>query len=105
MTHPGQYARAAKVTGKMPPYHRVAEAIWGGGADFDSDGDSSNPEDSGWRELTLILRPGYDQRLDIDPIEDDRETVVLRATSRDVLERAVNFLESVGALTIVDDKS
>lgn len=87
----------------MPPFHQVAEAIWGPGIDFDSDGDASSPSDTNWRELTVTLRPDYEQRLNIDPSGGDRDTVVFRATSQEVLERALRFLESVGALQSADD--
>lgn len=86
----------------MPPFYEIAEAIWGGGVDIDSDGDSSHPEDTTWRELTVILRSDCDQRLDIDPTEKDRDIVILRATSQEILEQALDFLEGVGALARAD---
>ena len=103
MKNSEEYIQIAMVIGRMPPYYRVAEAIWGCGVDFDSDGDSSTPEDTNWRELTITLRPGYEQRLDIDPSEHDRDRLVLRATSREVLEEACGFLESVGAIQRIED--
>ena len=102
MTHPHEHFRKAKVIGNMPPFYEVAEAIWGRGVDIDSDGDSSHPEDTNWRELTVTLRPDCDQRLDIDPTEKDRDIVFLRATSHEILERALDFLEGVGALARAD---
>ena len=88
----------AKVVGNMPPYYAVAEAIWGRGVDVDSDGDSSTPDATDWRELTFILRPDYEERLDIDPTSEDPDVVVIQATSQDILDRTFKFLEGVGAI-------
>jgi len=56
MKHSDDYIQAAEVIGNLPPFYRVAEAIRGCGVDFDSDGDSSTPEDTNWRELTLTQK-------------------------------------------------
>lgn len=97
-----EYSRVAIVVDDLPPYRQLAEAIWGVGVDFDSDGDSSHPDATGWRELTLTLRPHDADRLDIDPMEGATDTIRLRATSQVLLGRAIAFLESTGSIRIVE---
>lgn len=82
----------AEVIGPMPPYYEVAEAIWGPKPSIDSDGDSEVPESTKWRELTLTLRPAYVERLDIDPLEHNNDELYIRATSKEILDRATSFL-------------
>ena len=92
----------AKVIGQMPPYYQVADALWGEGADVDSDGDSATPESTDWRELTLILRPSYDLRIDIDPSPDDRNVVELRSESPELLDQTLAYLEKCGSVARID---
>jgi hypothetical protein len=92
---------ACRVIGPMPPYWQVADAVWGKGAEIDSDGDSATPDDTNWRELTLVLRSDRDQRLDIDPLETDRDTVELSATSSELLKRLLGYLRDEGSLRAI----
>lgn len=96
---------SAKVIGQMPPYYRVACALWGEDTNIDSDGDSSTPESTDWRELTLIRRPDYDLRIDIDPTPEDRDTVELRSESTELLDQALAFLEEYGSVTRLNTES
>ena len=93
-------SRIVNVIGPMPPFYEVAYALWGKGIDFDSDGDSADPESTTWRELTVILRPNYEERVDIDPLQDDANKLKIQATSSDLLDRTCNYLHSVGAIKI-----
>jgi hypothetical protein len=74
----------------------VADHLWGPGCDVDSDGNADDRPSDGWTELTVILRPDYDQRVDIDPL-DDREPLVLviRSQQEALARQAANFLQSV----------
>ena len=92
--------RIAEVIGSMPPYYEVAYALWGRGVDFDSDGDSNNPESTAWREFAVIRRPENQERVDIDPLPNDVDTLNIRASSPDLLDRACAYLVSVGAVKI-----
>lgn len=102
MSNNGDHRRIAKVIGDMPPYRLVAEAIWGIGVDFDSDGDSAYPDAADWRELTVSLRPDSIERLDIDPLDGDREKILLKATSQPILDRAIAFLEAQGSIATAE---
>jgi len=77
--------------GPRPPFAEVAHHLWGG-ADFDSDGNSETPADVTWTELTLVRRPLYDERVDIDPVSVD--PLVLRITSETpgLARRVAEFL-------------
>ena len=77
--------------GPRPPFATVAEALWPG-ADFDSDGDSRTPGATNWTELTVTLRPGYGERVDVDPVR--KQPLVLRVSSESasLAERAASYL-------------
>lgn len=102
---PDEFVKRVQVIGPMPPYFKVAEALWGVGVDFDSDGDSSFPEDTCWRELTVILRPDYDERIDIDPDDDDRNSIIVKSDSQALLARTLHFLVSCGAVRLLDEQT
>ena len=96
------YFVEANVVGDMPAFSEVVEAVWGRGIDFDSDGDSGNPNDTTWRELTATLRPKYDQRLEVFPLsEEARDTIRIESTHEQVVSRAADFLVHVGAIRVV----
>jgi hypothetical protein len=86
--------------GPRPPFAEVAKELWGS-ADFDSDGNSSGPSDTKWTELTVILRPTYAQRVDIDPVSDDPLVLKVESASAELAERAARFIAlcSEGTLT------
>jgi hypothetical protein len=81
--------------GPRPFFGDVAEHLWGLGCDYDSDGNADTALPDGWTELTVALRPGCKQRVDIDP-PDDREPLILVIRSEhEVLAReAAVFLQS-----------
>jgi len=89
--------------GPRPPIVRVAEHLWGVGVDFDSDGNSSQPNDTLWTELTLQRRPSYDQRVDVDPTSQD--PLVLRVASDDAIltYKVANYLAEYCRATVVPD--
>lgn len=95
----------AKVIGPMPPFYRIADALWGEGADIDSDGDSDTPESTDWRELTLILRPSDELRIDIDPVREDRDLVEITSESPELLSQTLAYLEECGSVARIDTDS
>lgn len=95
--------KRVRVIGPMPPYPDVAETLWGKGIDFDSDGDSSWAGDPNWRELTVIRRPDYDERVDIDPPGADRDLLSIESTSAELVDRVVAFLTDRGAIEPLSD--
>ena len=69
----------------------MAEALWPG-ADIDSDGDSRTPAATDWTELTLILRPGYVERVDVDPVSELPLVLRVSSESASLAEHATNYL-------------
>jgi hypothetical protein len=73
--------------GPRPPFYLVAQHLWGADCNFDSDGNSQTPEDTGWTELTVALRDatGHEvqgKRVDVEP--SSHEPLVLRVSSADL---------------------
>ncbi len=83
--------------GPLPPYYEIAYSLWGKNSNFDSDGDSYDPESTSWTELTLILRSEKNQRIDIDPI-DGTKSLMLKTTSIELKQKVINFLQKHGAI-------
>lgn len=81
-----------KLTGKLPPYGSVADALWGVGCDFKSDGNASHRTDQNWTELTMILRPDWSERIDIDPSPEIPKNIVIHASSEALLEKVYQYL-------------
>src|SRR5262245_766927 len=81
--------------GPRPFSGDVAEHLWGPGCDYDSDGNDDQALPDGWTELTVALRPGCEQRVDIDRL-DDREPLVLviRSEHKELARIAALFLRS-----------
>jgi hypothetical protein len=79
--------------GKRPPFAALAQRLWGD-ADFDSDGDAATPE-SDWTELTITRRPEYDQRVDVDPINDSPLMLQIRSATPGLALKAAQFLEQM----------
>ena len=85
------------LVGPLPPYYKIAYSLWGQGADFDSDGNSYDPESTSWTELSLILRSDENQRIDIDSLE-GKNSLMLRTTSTELKEKVMQFLRNHGAI-------
>jgi len=82
--------------GPRPPFYKVAEHLWGA-CNFDSDGDSYDPETTNWTELTVALRDqkgrtNDNDRVDIDPVS--LKPLILKVVSKDVslCKAAAEFL-------------
>jgi hypothetical protein len=88
--------------GPRPPFYLVADHLWGKGCNVDADGNSATRDATDWTELTLILRPDYQARVDVDPVE-GAQVLTLRISSEQELlaRRAAVFLaaHSGGTLT------
>jgi hypothetical protein len=87
-----------KVVGPMPPFYKIAEALWGSGTDYDSDGDSETPDSTNWTELTLTNRQDIKQRIDIDPSEKP-DHIFLRGSSENLVVRVQEILREYGAIS------
>ena len=77
--------------GPRPPFSEVAYELWGR-VDFDSDGNSETPGDPNWTELTVIRRPSYDQRVDIDPVLEAPLVLKISSGTPGLARRAAEFL-------------
>ena len=90
--------------GPRPFFGDVADHLWGPGCDVDSDGNADEPLPDGWTELTVALRPGCEQRVDIDPL-DDREPLVLviRSEHEALARKAAIFLRFEAGGELTDD--
>ena len=86
-------ARFLAEPGPRPPFSDLAEYLWGKGVDFDSDGNSTFPQDGSWTELTIQRRPDYLERVDIDPVSVHPLVLKVYSSSEDMVERVVRFLE------------
>ncbi len=87
-----------EIIGEMPAYYKIADFLWGDGANIDSDGNSENPNSTNWTELTLILRSDTEQRIDIDPIDDRDKLLILKATTEELMIKTVSYLKDSGAI-------
>lgn len=99
MTH--EYIIHVVNPSSRPPYYLVADHLWGTGCNIDSDGDSVEPEDTEWTELTLRLRAGSESdRIDIDPISDNPLVLAVRSPSQLLCESAAGFLQTTSGGSI-----
>jgi hypothetical protein len=79
--------------GPRPSYVEVADHLWGEGCNIDSDGDSDPRDATDWTELTLILRPDLEERVDVDPIEGAVPlTLWIRSDDEALAARTATFL-------------
>lgn len=81
--------------GPRPFWGDVATALWGSGCDFDSDGNDDAPPPGGWTELTVTLQPDYEQRVDIDPLDDAEPLIlVIQSEQEELARKAALFLQA-----------
>ncbi|MFK7790274.1 MAG: hypothetical protein AB8C95_12375 [Phycisphaeraceae bacterium] len=91
----------ARVVGEMPPYYQIPYAIWGQGCNFDSDGDADHSESVEWRELDASLRPALKELISIHDPTNDRDLLLIQATSEIVFNKAIQFLIDQGAIVLL----
>ncbi len=87
-----RYERRVRINGPRPSFSEVAAYLWGGSVDFDSDGNSTAPDDPHWTELTIQRRQPPLERVDIDPVSDSPLVLKIVASSDLVAQRAAEFL-------------
>ena len=81
--------------GERPHFPSVAHHLWGNECDFDSDGNDGEASVGGWTELTIALRPDCQERVDVDPLDDDEPLVlVILSESDDLAKTAALLLQS-----------
>lgn len=80
---------------KRTPFWHLAIFLWGGETDFDSDGNSANPVDGEWTELTLSNRMDTTQRIDIDPKNADPLILKIVGTTQSLAAQAAYYLAAV----------
>lgn len=85
------------------PSHGLAAHLWGAGCDVDSDGNSTTESDRNWTELTLILRPACQERIDVDPLDYLQPLVlVIRSEDHDLASKTALFLHRASGGTLSD---
>lgn len=72
-------------TTDRPEFYLVAEHLWGKNVNIDSDGNSTDPADKKWTELTIINRSEPGQRIDIDPVQ--TEPLILKVVGPEALAK------------------
>ena len=80
--------------GPRPPFGHVADHLWGAGSDVDTEGNSSDPNDSNWTELTVQARPDPDDlsRVDVVPVSESPLVLKVVASSAALAERVAEYL-------------
>ena len=91
----------ARVVGDMPPYFEVPYAIWGNGCDFDSDGDPDHRDSVNWRELDAYLRPELKEIISIHYPTDDKDLLLIQASSETIFNKATQYLIDTGSIELV----
>jgi hypothetical protein len=87
--------------GPRPPFARIAELLWGAGADFDSDGNSNRPDDTSWTELTIQRRATFDERIDIDQVSEDPLVLKIASSSESLVRRVATYLADECSASVV----
>ena len=91
-------SRIIEVISNLPPYYQIAEYLWGHCCDIDSDGNSDHPDSTDWSELTLILRSDENQRIDIDPLENQPNQLIMKSEIPELLDSVERFLREKQAI-------
>ena len=75
--------------GPRPPFGDLANYLWGV-VDFDSDGNADASPN--WTELTLIRRPNYDERLDIEPVSENPQVLKISSLTPGLAQKTAEYL-------------
>ena len=86
---------------RRPPYALVAAHLWGGDVDFDSDGNSTSPDDPFWTELTITRRPDYDESVSIDPVSQAPLVLKVVSQSAALADRTASYLATYCSCGVV----
>lgn len=78
--------------GPRPPFYKVAYYLWGEGANIDSDGDSLDPEDTNWTELSVCLRDDETPEVDVYPISENPLILKISSTSYELAKKTAEFI-------------
>ncbi len=85
--------------GPRPPYYKVADYLWGEGANIDSDGNSTNPEDTNWTEISICFRNKETPYVHVDPITENPLILEVRSNSYELAKKAAEFIaKSTGGI-------
>jgi hypothetical protein len=80
--------------GSRPPYYKIADHLWGEGANIDSDGNSESAEDTNWTELSICHRDDDSPYIHIDPVSEDPLILEISSTSNELAKKTAEFLAS-----------
>ena len=88
-----EYKLRLRSPGPRPAYFLVADHLWGESCNIDSDGNSRNPEDTNWTELSLFLRDApSSEQVHVDPLSEEPLVLEIRSPSQVLCERVAGFL-------------
>lgn len=80
--------------GPRPPFRELAEYLFGADANVDTDGNSAQPGDTMWTELTVALRSDWESvRVYVDPVSEQPLVLLIRSPKVELLQRAAAFLQ------------
>ena len=85
--------------GPRPSLGLVAESLWPG-RDVDTDGNCETPASSSWTELTIALRPGCAERVDVDPVSFFPLVLRVSATSNELACGSLAMFEALAEVVI-----
>ena len=90
--------------GPLPYWGDVADHLWGPDCNYDSDGNADQAPPDAWTELTVVLRPRCDERIDVDPLDHCEPLVlVIRSENKALARKAALFLQSEAGGELSDD--
>ena len=84
-----------KTSKPRPEFGLVADFLWGKNANIDSAGNSSNPSDPNWTELTLEHREKLNERIDVDPVMDNPLVLKVKSDKPNLAARVAFYLAYV----------
>src|SRR5579864_1148976 len=78
---------------ERPRFDLIKQFVWVNGEhiDTDTDGNSFRPDSTDWTELTVETRD-YQERFDVDPVQDDPLILKIRSEERYLAARVAYVL-------------
>jgi len=78
--------------GRRPSLNELVRMLWGSGADVDSDGNATSPDDQNWTELTVENRQIRRSRVDVDPVSEQPLVLEVRADNEDLAHQVARLI-------------
>lgn len=78
--------------GPRPTVGELATHLWGPRCNIDFEGNSREPYDRDWNELTLSLRGAPKQRIRVFPLAEDPTILTVQSANSRLVEKAADFI-------------